>query len=97
MVVTDSSIVIPGRRIDVSDLDKFCSWRWSGQITPLIRLAPKQPVSVGKLVVGFHIELMIVVGLDRVGLEVVAGAALIACRRPYRAVRNHVCRDGIEA
>src|SRR5579859_3390338 len=73
VVVSDGGVVISRQGIDVANLDKTSAGRRRRQIASLIRLASKKPIAIVQLIVSLNVELMIVVRLDGVGLEVVAG------------------------
>src|SRR5260370_5801132 len=96
MVVSDCRVVVSGLCIDVINLDESGAWRRGGEVTSLKGLTREQPVTIPELVVDLHVELMIIIGLGCIRVEVVTGARLIACRRPYRRARDHFCRNRIK-
>ncbi len=96
VVVAERGVVIPRLRVHVADLDEGRAGRWGGEVAALIGFAPEEAVAVAELIVGLDVELVVVIGLDRVGFVVVADAGLIGGSRPDAIARDHLCRDGIE-
>src|ERR1700760_3411751 len=89
-IVPDNRMWVAALRPPTPNLDERCPRRLSRQVTPLIGFAAEEAVLFGELIVSLDIELMVVVGLDRICLVVVADAGLVGRRRPNLVTRHHI-------